>query len=485
MITTYGATEGQGESLPAAPPQEATLSDDQLSALSRLVAKREQLDPERRALVESMAQKHKLDLAPAKGFTQLPNPRREQMSDLGEAARVAALPMGGQLVGGAIGALVGGIPGEIAGQSIGGVAGLAANKALGISKPDEVDMALTGAAPVAGGLLMKLGRKAIPGHAAAEQQIAAEAFRDMPKALPGDQQTTKQAYDTVRSMGSPPLPVPKLSQMIGDLVNVESVAKKYGGSNPSIRKAVMDAGKTLQAQGGAMPFEDAAVMLKRYREKIAGLEGGTGLGEKGGEAYGAYKAMRKALFDDMADAEKQALASGQNVTALRSAMTAAKQSIAKQELTDLIEQHGVNYKTVGGQTFEVIEPTRVLNKLKAIGFDESVGKQWPAIEATLKDLAKVPRPDMATGAGIGTPKRAMVMAGAGAMGALHGPPGALGASVAAAGTMMAHDAVASLMMSDRGRNFLVKMFKQNQGRIGERTGQILQFAASQFQEPGD
>ena len=47
------------------------------------------------------------------------------------------------------------------------------------------------------------------------------------------------------------------------------------------------------------------------------------------------------------------------------------------------------------------------------------------IEQTLKELAKIPKPDTATGAGIGTPKRALVMAGAGAAGALHGPVGAM------------------------------------------------------------
>ena len=74
--------------------------------------------------------------------------------------------------------------------------------------------------------------------------------------------------------------------------------------------------------------------------------------------------------------------------------------------------------------------------------------------------------------------------GAGA-GAVLGTQGALGGGAAGALTayaaIKAHDAISNLIMNDAGRNFLVKIFKANQGRIGERTAQMLIFAASQFQ----
>lgn len=480
MITTQGATDADAEPQAPAEPASNKLSADQIEALGRLAQRRGELDPERRAMVEALAPEYNIPLPPVQGFSQVKNPRREQMSDVGEAARVSALPMGGQLVGGLIGLTLGGPPGEMVGQSIGGIAGLAGNHMLGISRPDSTDAALTGAAPVMGKLATVLGRKAIPGHAAAEQQIGAELIRDTPKLLPGDAASTKAAYDKVAAMGSPTMPVPSLTKMVTDLSSVEAVAKKYGGSNPTIRRATIDAAKTLQASGGNMPFSDVAIMLKRYREKVSGLE------TQGGEAFGAYKALRKSLFDDMATAEAQGTSAGQNAVALKEAMKAAKQSIAKDEFTEMLEKHGTKMVTVGGQTFEVIEPTKILNKLNAIDFKASVGAQtYSKIEQTLKELAKIPKPDTATGAGIGTPKRALVMAGAGAAGALHGPVGAMGGSIAAAGTMMMHDAAASLMMSDKGRNFLVKMFKANNGKMGERTGQMMQFAASQFQDTGD
>ncbi|MFN3075377.1 MAG: hypothetical protein ABT940_00575 [Alphaproteobacteria bacterium] len=479
MITTKDATDEVGQ--PTAQTEgRSRLSQDQVEALGRLAQRRGELDPERRAMVEALAPEYNIPLPPVQGFSQIKDPRREQMSEFGEAARVAALPMGGQLVGGALGLMAGGPVGEMAGQSVGGIAGLMANRALGISKPDATDAALTGAAPVAGKLATVLGRKAIPGHAAAEQQIGAELIRETPKLLPGDASTTKAAYDKVNAMGSPTLQVPNFSKTVDELADVEQTKRKYGAAVPSLSRSTTKAQTTLQAQGGTMPFEDAAVLLKGYRQKVAGLEA------KGGEEYGAYKALRKSLFADMDAAEKSAAAAGQNVTALREAMKAAKQSIAKEEFGELLEKYGVRTIEAGGQVFEVIDPVKMLNKLKSIDFKDSVGAgTYAKIEQTMKELAKIPKPDGPGGAGIGTFKRVVAMGGAAALGATHGPAGAFGASMAAAGTIAAHDAAASLMMSDKGRNFLVKMFKANRGKMGERTGQLLQFAASQFQDTGD
>lgn len=61
----------------------------------------------------------------------------------------------------------------------------------------------------------------------------------------------------------------------------------------------------------------------------------------------------------------------------------------------------------------------------------------------------------------------------------------MGSALLAYGAVKTHDAVARLMMSDSGRKFLTKLFKHNQGKIGERTSQVLQFAADQFQDTGD
>ena len=480
MITTYGATEGVDEaSAPYQPPP--GLSKDQLQALERLVLNREQLDPERRVIVEELAKKHKIAMPPASGVTEQPNQRKEQMSVLGEAAKVSALPMSGQIIGGTLGAPFG-PAGVIAGQGIGGMAGLVGNQLLGISEPDAFDAALTGTTGLTARLLTHGARRAIPGVEAAEQQIGAELLRGVPPTLPGSQQATQAAYDRLAQLGSPNIPVPNLQRAVTSLFDTERIAKKYGGQNATIRRGVMEAARTLTAQNGEMPFQEASIMLKRYRQKIAGLE------SKGGEEWGAYKELRKSLFQDM---EAAAQAGGQNaqlVQAQREAMAAAKAQIAKDELTEAIEKFGVKSITVSGQTFEVIEPTKILNKLKDLDFAGSVGpQQWKAIEKTLKQLAAIPKVNTATGTGVGTTMRAVAMAGSGVIGGAIGTPivGGVAGAAGAAVAIKAYDAAASLMMSDRGRNFLVKLFKANNGRMSERTAQLLQFGATQLEDvPG-
>lgn len=479
LATTYGVTESVDEATAPLPPSAGRLDDERRAALERLVQNREQLDPERRALVEEMATRHRIPLPPKQGFTQVADKRQEQLSDLGEAARVAVLPMGGQAAGALVGTALGGPVGSLVGQSIGGVAGLVGNASLGISKPDALDFALTGSAPIIARGLTTGGRRIIPGGAAAEQQIGAEMIRDVPSVIPGSKAATTAAYERVEALGSPTMPVPHLQKAVTDLFDTEKIAKKYGGANPTIRRAVMDAGKTLQVQGGEMPFRDVAVMLKRYRQKTSDLE------SKGGEVWGAYKDLRRALFDDMAAAEKAGGLAGESVTAQREAMAAAKQQIAKEELTEMLEKYGVKTVTVMGQTFETINPTGVLDKLKKLGFEESVGKQeFQRIEGMLKRLASIPRVDMHTGTGVGTPGRAIAMAGAAALGGAIGGNTltGFGGALAAYGAITVHDAVAGLMMSDRGRNFLVKLFRANQGRMSERTAQIIQFAATQLED---
>jgi hypothetical protein len=275
------------------------------------------------------------------------------------------------------------------------------------------------------------------------------------------------------------MPAANFQSTVNKLFDTEVTARKYGAAAPQIRQAVKAAGETLQAQNGAMPFRDVEVMLKRYRQKVSGLEA------QGGEVWGAYKELRKGLFDDMAAAETAGGQSAPNVQAMKEAMAAAKKQIAHDELAELVEKYGTRSVTVNGQTFEIIEPTKIINKLKDLDFAASAGKQAAQkVEATLKQLAAIPKIDTNTGTGVGSAGRAWAMAGAAAAGGAFGQSltAGLGGAAAAYGAIKVHDAVASLAMSDRGRNFLVKMFKANNGRMGERTAQMLQFAATQFED---
>jgi hypothetical protein len=449
------------------------LEPQQLEALKHLVGKRSELDADRRALVEELAKQHGIPMQPIKGT----------MEEIGDAAKVAALPMAGQLAFGTVGAMTGNPALVLAGESAGGLIGTKANELLGISKPGIEDYALSAGIPYAGAGLMKLARKLTPGHSAAEQQIGVGELRKMPGMLEGSKQAVDTAYAQVGNMK---LPTANFSATVNDLLSTEAIMRKYGAHNPAVKRAMMATAQELSNNPSGIPMSEVNALLKRYREKVAGLEG------KGGEQYGAYKALRQGLFKDMDDAVAKGI--GTDALLLRQAMGEAKKRIAKDEFTELLAQHGTRHETVLGQTFEVIQPTKLLNKLHQMEFDKSVGKStFDKISQTLKQLAKIERPSESFRTGIGSEGRAIALAGAGiigsAAGAEHGAQGVLGggagSALAAYGAIKVHDAVAGLFMSDRGRKFLVKLFTHNKGQVGARTAQVLQFAAAQFQGTGE
>lgn len=487
MLTTLGATEEADQPQPK--PSTPSLPEEKRAQLERMVGQRDQLDPERRLLVEEAARKYRIPLPPMQGFTETPDPLKEKLTDAGRTLKVAALPMGLQAAGIVASQAIapGNVPLGIAAQSAGGLAGTYLNEKLGIAKPDDLDYALSAAAPIGGYGLTKAGRRIIPGVGAAEQQIGAEALRDTPKLLEGSKQATDAAYQAARqAYGSVPIPVNNFSQTLDSLGKIEQTAQKHGIGSAPVRRAAEKSTATIQAQGGALPLDEVNTILKRYREKAASAEG------KGGEQYGAYKILRQSLFKDMEEAAKAGGQAGAGGQAFKDAMDQARKRIAKEEYTEVLQQHGVKYETVLGQTFETINPTGMLNKLKNLEFEKSVGRpEWQKIESTLKELAKIPHPDASMKTGIGSTGRVVAMQGAGLIGATAGAAlggasgaamGGAGSATAAAVAMKTYDAVSSMMMSDRGRKFLVKFFKANQGRIGERTGEVLQFASTLMQE---
>lgn len=446
------------------------LAEHQMDALRELVKKRGDLDPERRALVESLAEKHKIDLPKVSA----------PESGLASSLKQAVLPMGGALVGGMAGSVLG-PAGTIGGEVLGGMAGLKANELLGISTPDAVDYGLTVAAPGAGAGLAKAGRRLIPGAQAAEQQIGAEQLKQTPNLIQAPLRAeVQQAYAKI---GQTPLPVPNFQAKASEILSSQANVMKYKAHNPQIKSAMQAVTDTLAKNPQGIPMDEVNGLLKAYRLKVEGLD------TKGGELYGAYKALRGSLFKDMEQSIAQA-GTGSEAMLLREAMGKAKQQIAKDEYVDLIGKYGTKMETVGKATFETIQPTKILNKLRDLDWEKSVGTaQYKKIEKTLKQLAAIPHPSAEMRTGIGSQGRAIAMAGAGIIGAgtgaALGAQGAMGGAVGSALTaytaIKVHDAVANLFMSDAGRNFLVKVFKANQGRIGERTAQTLIFGASQFQ----
>lgn len=478
MITTLGATQQAAQPLSPKPP--SGLSDDQLDALKRLVPQREKLDPERRALVETLAKQYRIPMGPKTGFVEDPNPTRETIRGFAQGAKQSALPIAGQIAGMTAGQIIspGNVPLSLTLGGIGGVTGTKLNETFGLSKPDELDYLLSSMAPAAGLGTVRATRRFTPGVEAAEQQLAVPIIKGLPSTVEGSKRATDAAYQRVKDLGVVNLEMPQFSQTVNKLLGTEQNLSKYGEHAGAIRGRLQRTAEALVAQGGSMPFDDVSGLLKRYRERVASAEA------KGGEQYGAYKVLRKSLFDDM-DAASKHIPTASHAKALRTAMGEAKKRIAQEELSEIVERYGSKMVTISGQTFEVIEPTKVLNKLRDIGWMQSAGPETARkVEQTLKQLAKVPKPSIDLRSGMGQEGRVLATAGAAVAGAYAaGGRGAAYTAAASYAAFKAHDAIAQLAMSDRGREMLVKLFKFNEGRIGERTAAILQFAASQLQEP--
>ena len=451
------------------------LDADQIAALKRLYANKDKLDKESRVIVES--------LGPQYGITDSGETAGEAAQrSIFQMGKQAALPIAGQIAGGAIeGALTRGAD-TIAGQSAGAMLGVKANEMLGITKPTPEDYFLAGMAPPVARAATAAGRALIPGKEAALQQMAVPRMEAVAgKVAKGG---VDAAYKALEPFADLPIPAGHLNETFARLGKVESVAKQFGLGSAPINRLVTKGEQAMATEGGRIKFGDAMIVLKRLREKISGME------EKGGEAWGAYKAARKALFDDLDEVAKAGGTQGTAVVKYAAAREAAKKAIAQNELADVLAKDGTRIVTVGGQTFPIIEPTKVLNKLKKMEFAQSVDKAtWAGIEKELKQLARVPRPAGTERVALGTPGRVIATGGtglaatAGFMSA--GPMGAAMGTAAAAGAVGAHEAIARLMMSDKGRNLLVKVFTANEGRMGERTAAMLEFVAAQLQTPAE
>lgn len=454
-------------------PDVPHLPPEKFAALERLAGRREELDPEQRAMVEELAKLYKIPLAPQPGFVEKLNRTRQAVEEM----KPAALPMLGQAAGGIAAQALspGNIPLSAGLQGAGAMLGVKGNELLGISKPDEIDYLLSGGVGLTGPLL-RLGRRAFPGSAAAEQEIAAGEMAKIPQTVEGSKHATDAAYAAIDKTMR--IPVTNFSKTIDTLGAHEQRLRVFGEDVPALRRRLDKSAQEILNQGGTLDLDTINGLLKRQRERVASAEA------KGGEQYGAYKVLRQSLFQDMEAATKAGGPGGQQVQALRTAMAEAKKRIAHEELSEIFQRYGTKYVEVGNQVFQQIDPVRVLNKLRDIEWAKTAGAgEFNRVRQMLIQLAKVPEPQMAQRSGLGTTGRVTAAAGiAGAAAMAGGPVSPLVAAASAATLVATHNAVARLSMSETGRKFLVKLFTHNKGRVGERTGQVIQFFASQLQD---
>ena len=467
--------QGSSRDVQPVPPDELPpLSEEQRAKLHLLLLNKDRLDPEQRVIVEELAKQRKFE-ALHEGITERPSTAKEQYQAMARAVKESILPVAGQMAGAVIGRAIPGagsaVSRVIGGETVGALGGVEANRQFGISDPGALDYLMSGAVPALSHVALKGVRRMWPGGEAAEQQLAIPKLGEVSQVMSGPE--ASPLYERLAKGQDFTFANPSFREAISKLAKTEESASKYGLGSAPIKRMTTKAERAMEGTPGEMSFNDSRVILKRLREKADAVE------QKGGEVWGAYKHLRGQLYKDINELAKTST----EAQTLKQAASNARREIAQDELVDVLTKYGTKWVTVGGQTFQIIQPTKVLNKLKDMNFTESAGKDWPKIEGMLKDLAKVPTPTGTEKVALGSPGRVMATGGAGAATALGFGAGSLATAGGAAAAIASYEAIARLSMSDKGRNLLVSLFKANEGRVSERTATILQFAVSQVEPP--
>ena len=437
---------------------------------------------------------------PLGGLTAALHPR-----ETGRAARTVArygAPISGGLAGAAAGAAVGQ---PIAGEMIGAAGGELLGQVIGGEDINLKQAAVAGALPgVAKGITAGVSKvagpvgraiaKAIPGTAAWLHEMAHQTLWGTVKEMKGIMGGLDEAWDTARRLGKGVrVPTAPLRNAIESLKQSEKVLEKYGAGEHTVASLLDDMTKgfmeklqvptpyvtstgqpitqTVTKSIDDIPFNDYDLIRKRLGEYVRKYE------VAGGPQQGIAKKLYGAAMDGLDDAFDTA---GKGATpaieALRNARTITKQTLAFEELRKTILKPSITAYTNDGEPYirfkGLMSELHRNEDLRAIG-----GPNMNRLRAFVQETMRtIPRTPEASVAGPGALMVSGISAGLGAT--VGGPPGAMVGAVGGPRLLAgAADRISRMMLSETGRNFLNKLFKQSRGTMNH------QFLTALFQVP--
>ena len=432
-------------------------------------------------------------------------PPPEVMREAPGAVLTSALPMAGAAIGGTLAG-----PAAPVGAAVGAAAGEGINQYVGITEPDANMILLNGVLPTAGHLLGKITNgmaryvgARLPGASSTLHEMAAEQLGKIPGAIQ-PKATAEGLYKIVDGF-SPEIPMPNLRSTATKLLSQEEQAAaglKLGSAETatslraratpvtkSVDTGVVDAkGNPItrtvtENPGGAMPFQDIRVNLRRVGDKIRELR------ESGGEELGAYKQLYHAMMNDMEAATAAGNPALPAVQALKAANTAMKREFAAEELGNLFSIKGggiaprpggagieVNFGKIVREIEKSDDLRRSLTMVKPDGRTE-----YETLLADVREMwKKTPALPKAKGVEGGSKLRVTSIAlGGGVGGAVGNAFGntALGTSLGLAAGAAGPVILGDLMVSEGGRRFLAGVLSGTGGVINPQTMSILAVAA--------
>lgn len=468
--------------------------------LKQLFARRAELTPEQQSRLDEEMQRagipKEVTAQPTAGQVLYEDYVQPIASGLKPFTKENALPMVGQLGGMAIGSRFGA---PIAGGAVGATIGTALNYPLGLAKPPEESItglppeveapAMTGLLTYGAGKLTAPALTNLPGTQAGRQELGAGQLKTLESSLRTPSPApSSQMYENLAAGANPKIGMQPLLDTLKDL------RKEFGGLarnqklGPSLPGKATDKstgvlGKIKQYQDN-LSYYGKGWPLDKLRSEMKALNADIGAAEaSGGAELGALRSMKKAMWESLE-------ASGSNSIPLREANAKFMKEIASDELADILQKKALTFKQTHGMLLPEVNPAAVKNALKNLPPDslitKSLAAQLPKIESTLDDIAKIPKLEAEGGIStkLGSPGRWIAGMGAATIGSLFGG-GLTGAAAGATGGIATYEALAKLMMSERGRKFTIGLLKSTGGHWTEAATQLLVNAASQqfFNQP--
>lgn len=242
----------------------------------------------------------------------------------------------------AVGALAGSLGGPVT-AAAGAGAGVLANQAAGISEPmtwPGTDKPAPLGAPAMEFVQTLLGAKL----AGPVNQVIGAVLRRAPGAMPVMHEMSEESLKKIAARFQPPVPSEQLYAVVAQsnpriaMANTRRVAQEVLDKESLAAAGLTMPGVTKTASSmapvTAADFQAIRVNLRRVGDKIRETR------EVGGEEHGAWKALRKAMLDDLEDAAAKGQPGANVVTALKEANAAFKREMVADEIAEIASVKG-------------------------------------------------------------------------------------------------------------------------------------------------
>lgn len=403
-----------------------------------------------------------------------------------------------------------GLPYSLQTQSVLAGVGSYLNSKLGITQPhsesitglppdmEEALATLTGTGVMGG--IAKYGTPHLPGAAAGRQAVGVEALQGIEKGIrPGPTPPSEAMFKALEQGPNPTIPMEPFKNTLGGLRTEYSMLARNqkpgpGGGSTFNTPADKNAGILGKVKGYQenLKYQPSGWSFTQFRGELKALNQDIRNARAEGTDYGALLKLKGGMLDSLEQAALNPKLPTSVATDLRAANKQFAKEMVQEDLADIIAGKGIKTVAAKGQLIPETRPEAVLDALnkyvredlpdtlpsgKASVIRQEIEPTIKGIRDLLDDIAKIPKVEPKEHVALGSPGRIFATAGGTAAGYLVGGP--VAASIGAAGGALVHEGLARLMMTQKGRDFIMKVVKSQGGHISETSMALFGTAATQ------